>query len=74
MVGPEALAGVRSDSGMITVPPQYAHFIVKVPTSGSSGAPQDGHLNARKDGFFSMSFPRFGENFGKHTLVTNYCK
>jgi hypothetical protein len=32
---------------MTTVPPQYWHFMVSVPTSGSNGAPQEGHLNAR---------------------------
>jgi hypothetical protein len=54
MDGPADGAGVRSDSGIMEVPPQYEHFIVSVPTSGSSGAPHVGHLKARTESFFAI--------------------
>ncbi len=35
--------------GMMIVSWQYGHFMVVLPGSGSRGAPQVGHLNARMD-------------------------
>jgi hypothetical protein len=70
MLGPAEGAGVRNDSGMITVLPQYGHFIVRVPVSGSNGPPQDGHLKARTDRFLvTVGSPLESDNAAKHTLI-----
>jgi hypothetical protein len=45
---------------MITVLPQYEHFMVSVPASGSSGAPQVGHLKARTETLVDMLKPLSG--------------
>ncbi len=41
---------------MITEEPQYPHFMVMAPCTGSSGAPQVGHLKARMDASFAIFF------------------